>query len=195
VSRITDWTQELTPWHDPNVKPTANAFDDFDINEVSEKATLEYNIEQKKALEQQREQAANEPDEKMTPDQIRAEVEKQQAATAVTNEQERQFRAARTFCVEEPEYVADQKNAKRMAAWLEARGLPGNSVDDYHQAFAALKAEGLLKVAVLPPQPRITLTERDLENMPIDQLRELADNEMRSRNATTRLVRNPRRSR
>jgi hypothetical protein len=193
VSRITDWSQELTPWHDPNVKPTANAFDDFDINEVSEKATLEYNIEQKKALEQQREQAANEPDEKMTPDQIKAEVDKQQASTAITNEQERQYRAARTFTVEEPEYVVDQKNAKRMAAWLEAAGLPGNSVDDYHKAFAALKAEGLLKVNVLPPQPRVELTERDLENMPIDQLRELADNEMRSRNATTRLVRNPRR--
>jgi hypothetical protein len=196
VSRITDWTQELTPWSDPNVKPTAtDPYSDFDLADISEKATIDWNLAQQEALEKQREQRANEPDEKMTPDQIRVEIEKQQAANAITNEQERQFRAARTFCVEEPEYVVDQKNAKRMAAWLEARGLPGNSVDDYHQAFAALKAEGLLKVAVLPPQPRITLTERDLENMPIDQLRELADNEMRSRNAATRLVRNPRRGR
>jgi hypothetical protein len=193
TNRIPNNIRELAPWA-INETP-ADPWDGFDDSLISEEKSIAWNIEV--ATEQQKQFEAQQKaelaiDEKLTPNQVRAEFEKQVAVEDTKTLAERQDRAARTFCVEEPRFIACPANAKRVHAFLEARGLRGDNPEDFHQAFTALDSQGLLKVNAQSIQPRPEITERDLEKMPLEQLRELADREMRSRSAGTRLVRMPR---
>jgi hypothetical protein len=86
------------------------------------------------------------------------------------------FEAARQFVAECPEYVESQRNAERMSKYLEARiGKDATPTpDDLHEAFAVLKRRNLVEVRDLPREPRPTLTDADLYEMPLDDLHDLA---------------------
>lgn len=52
-------------------------------------------------------------------------------------------------------------------------------MDDIHEAFKTLNERGLLQTREVPRAPRRMYSERELESMPLDQLRELAEAEAR----------------
>lgn len=83
--------------------------------------------------------------------------------------------------------IASDTNNKRVVAYLEARGYDGGDVEHYHEAFRQLSAKGLLQVRAAKPTPRPAVNVRDLYNMPLEDLRKLAEQDERAPNST-RLV-------
>ena len=91
------------------------------------------------------------------------------------------YESARQFVAEEPRYRETQKNAKLMERYIVERvGADAMLTPDVcHEAFAALSRRGLLDVQEVPREPRPTLTDADLYDMPLDDLHELAVAESR----------------
>lgn len=78
MSRISNWSDDLTPWGNATPAP-ADTYADFEIGQISDKATIEWNLEQQKQFDaQQKEVEAIDP--KLSPEQVRAEFNKQQQA-------------------------------------------------------------------------------------------------------------------
>lgn len=170
---------------------TANWFDELQGGEISESATEEWNQSQhlKTAMREQAATATESPLDKLSAEQIRELWMKSSAAEEKRNAEARVNEACQTFLAEETRYIANPRNAARVNAYLEARyGDSPATADRLHEAFTALNERGLLQVRPQPAQPRKRISEQDMENMPLEQLRELAEQELQ-RPGSTRVVR------
>jgi hypothetical protein len=145
--------------------------------EVSDAKTLEYRlwaIEQAEIARQQ--EIENRIDPTLTADEVKSLYELELAKENERTFSQRQFSNARTFLAENPQYIPDPSNAKKMEKYLEAAGLDGTSVDHYHQAFSELAAAGAIRVRQAPlPAPRREVTAQDLYSMPLEDLKRLAE--------------------
>jgi hypothetical protein len=163
---------------------------------INDENTYAFNRE---ALQQEEEriqrEVAEQIDPTLAPEEIRVIYAHEMAKQAEVDVQQQAYRAATVFVAEQPAYIANQRNAKRIASWLEARGYDGCDSNQFHEAFEALSAQNLLQVNVEPAAPRRELTTKDLYSMPLEDLARLADEETRNRNSGTRLVRVPKRPR
>lgn len=160
--------------------PVIEPVDDTDI---SENAVIKYRLEMVEEEKKARE-AAQELEKQFagkSADQIRAEWQQQQHAEQEAALPARREEAIRQFLLEAPEVVNSERNGQRIGEYFRAVGLRGDSPDQFHQAYRALASRGLIKVDEdkRPRQPRKQLTQADLETMPLDQLKALANAEMR----------------
>ena len=116
------------------------------------------------------------PLENLSDEELLAQWQKEAQKELTKRREEASFEAARTFLAEEPRYVSTPENTKRMVAQLET--MIGKDTtptpDDLHAAFDVLNRRRQLAVHDLPREPRPVLSDADLYEMPLDDLRELA---------------------
>ena len=120
---------------------------------------------------------SNNPLDSMTAEQIREVYEKSQRIHEADTLDSRRLEAAETFIAERPDFVKNSKTAQRMKQYMDAAGLDGSSPDHMHLAFDALVDHGLAVVKRQPATARTRYTQEELESMPLEELRELANAE------------------
>jgi hypothetical protein len=156
-----------------------------DYADVSEDAKIRYNIaaNEDKMREIEQQKALDEQFANMNAEQVRAAWEIEAAKETARTLPARQAEAARQFICESPEFVLSPRNQDYMDKYFQVAKLDASDPDHFHQAYRALASRGLIQVDEnrRPRTPRKQLTQADLEAMPIEQLRELADQQMRRR--------------
>ncbi len=163
----------------------APAAEQADTADVSEEKMLAYRLEclaQEKS-EREQQQALEEHFSGKNADQIRDEYEQKLAEEAKAALPEKQIQAVHQFLVDHPEFVCSPLNQRRIDQYFEAAGLDGSSPEHFSRAFTALQSRGLVAVNEYrrPRQPRRPVSTRDLYDMPIEELRSRANQEMRKR--------------
>jgi hypothetical protein len=175
-----NWEKDLRPWAHRDEQPAVlktlpkPAKDEFDLSDSGQAAYNRFALEQEaiarqKALDEQ-------VDPRLSPDEIKALFEQEQAQQREVDGQRSQYDNARTFVAECPTYIMSDANSRKMVQFMDAAGLDGSSVDHFHRAYAKLAEAGVLRVKEAPAQPREQFTEAELYNLPMDQLEDLVRN-------------------
>lgn len=131
----------------------------------------------KAALEQERARIDAEAElYSLSDKELREQWEKAVAQYEAMTLPQRQIDAVHRFVRATPELVLNPKNQRRIDAYLKAAKLDATDPEHFDQAYRALSARNLLEIdeskRVREPYQRHTV--EDLENMPLDQLEELA---------------------
>jgi hypothetical protein len=160
----------------------SNFDNDFGL-EVNDATTEQFAIaahRRDQALRELAQRGDSNPLDTLSADDLAELWKRSLTAEAEKTAADRQREAAQVFTAERPEFVQNPRNAQRVADYLEARGLSGQNVEDYHEAFNTLAPRGLIAIdpkKAPKPQPRRRYSEADLEAMPMEQLIQLANQE------------------
>jgi hypothetical protein len=135
-------------------------------------AMYEYN---KRAAEEAQKQAEETDLYKVSEAELlkrwKEEAEKLESVTL----NEARAEAARQLMVECPEIVDSERNGIRLGQYLQAAGLRGDNVDDFHQAYRALASRKLIEInedrRPRAPRPHIG---KDPYDLPMEELESLA---------------------
>lgn len=167
-----------------------NWYDDLQGGDISEARTEQHNrdVYTKELLRRQAARQPESPLDNLDADQIRELWLRSTSEKARAAEPQQAREAARQWMAEEPRYKKTPRNAQRMDSVISAMcGTRVPTADDMHAAFNSLHSRGLLEVNESVPTPRREFTHDELENLPLETLRELA--EVESRNPGTTRIR------
>jgi hypothetical protein len=167
---LIDWKQDL---------PSKNETWDDILGSENESETHAYNVAVQKAQDEKT--ALRKSAEQLSDSELLDQWGKAAKKLEAANLEQRQVDAALRFVAATPELVLNAKAMSRIDAYFKVAKLDASDPSHFDQAYRALAARKLVDIdeSKRVREPFQRYTQEDLETMPIEQLRELAEAQAR----------------
>ncbi len=168
-------SDSLISWRQEPPKPAETWADVIGVDNEAE--TYAYNLAAAEAEKARLEAEAAARLDDLSDTELLEKWQRAAAEEAAKTLPARQEEAARQFIVEAPEFALTPRNQWLVDEYFRTAKLDASSPDHFHQAYRALASRGLIQVdeSKRPRAPRPKFNEKDLYEMPLDQLQEMAE--------------------